>query len=101
MVIYAAILFAGAAPLLLCGFLVYRGTTGLIHSYHQTRVKDKAGYAKAIAKALMGMSIPLVAAGIIGLFDAGILPTLVLLLGLTVAFIFLVRVQKRYNGGVF
>ncbi len=101
MVIYSIILFAVAALLIVFGILIYRGKTGLIHSYHQAHVTDKAGYAKAFGKALFVFSLPLLVAGVVGLFFTNFIPTLVLLLGLCLAFISFVQVQRRYNGGLF
>lgn len=101
MPVYALIMYAAAAALAVVGILVYRGNTGLIHAYHQTRVKDKPGYARSVERSLIGLALPLIAAGTLGLFTTSALPALVLIVGLIIAVIPLVRAQKKYNGGVF
>lgn len=101
MIIYAVVMFLTAFILILVGALVYRGRTDLVHSYHQTNVKDKKAYGKALGKALMGMSIPFILAGIIGLFTESILVTIVLLAGIAISFIPFVIVQNKHNGGIF
>ena len=98
---YSVIMFAIAALLFVFAVLIYRGNTRLIHDYHRKRVKDEAAYGRAFGKALACFSIPLIAAGIVGLFTASFLPTAVLLIGIALASIPLIRVQKKYNGGVF
>ncbi len=100
MIVYACILFGVAVLLLVIGMLIFRGNTGLIHAYHQTHVTDKTGYAKAMGRAVMCVGIPPAAAGIAGLFSVGIASTLILLVGLLMAIVPLVRVQKKYNGGL-
>ena len=101
LVVYAVILFIAAVTLLVIGALVYRGKTSLIHAYHQTHVQDKLAYGKAMGKALMGMSIPLLLAGITALFTTSVWPIFILLVGLAVALVPMFLVQKKYNGGVF
>ena len=101
MIVYAVVMFLTAFILILVGALVYRGRTDLVHSYHQTNVKDKKAYGKALGKALMGMSIPFILAGIIGLFTESILVTIVLLAGIAISFIPFAIVQNKHNGGIF
>ncbi len=101
MLAYAVIMYTMAVVMVVLGLMVYRGKTQLIHEYHQRRVKDKTGYAKAMGKVLMGISAPLFCAGTVGLFTESILPTVVLLVGLMLSFIPFFYVQKKYNGGVF
>lgn len=101
MILYSIIMFATSILVIVVGILVFSGKTQLIHDYHQTRVKDKNGYAKAMGKALAGISIPLVITGIIALFTTSALPTLVLIIGLILSFIPVIRTQNKYNGGLF
>ena len=58
-------------------------------------------YGKAMGKALMGIAIPLIIAGVIGLFTTSVLVTVILIVGLVISFIAIFRVQKKYNGGMF
>jgi len=101
MIAFSVIMFAIAALMIVLGWLVYRGRTDLIHSYHQTRVKDKTAYGKAMGKALMGMGVPLIVAGIVGLFTASAWVTVILIAGLILSFIPMFKAQKKYNGGMF
>lgn len=101
MIVYAILLFAAAAALFVVGALVYRGRTGLIHAYHRNRVKDHAAYGRATGKALMGVGVPLLAAGVAALFTTSVWLTALLIIGLFLSFIPLFVVQKKYNGGMF
>ncbi len=92
--------------LLVCGFAVYKGNIGLIHSYHYKNVTDKEGYTKAMGKIIMIMPVFVFAGQAINLFsDAH--PTIeyigssVTLFGVTVCMILLFKVQIKYNGGIF
>lgn len=101
MILYSVIMFVTAVILLIIGALVYRGRTSLIHDYHQTNVKDKTAYGKAMGKALACISIPLVIAGTAALFVTSALPTLILIPSLGFSLIPLFITQKKYNGGLF
>lgn len=101
MIFYSVIMFAVAFILIVVSAYIYRGKTELIHDYHQSQVTDKAGYGKSMGKALAGISVPLIAAGIIGMFNTSVLPTLVLIIGLIISFIPIIIIQKKYNGGLF
>lgn len=101
MIAFSVMMFAVALIMIVLGRLIYKGKTELIHSYHQTKVKDKAAYGKAMGKALTGLGIPLIVAGIIGLFTSSIWVTVILITGLILAFIPIVKVQNKYNGGIF
>ncbi len=101
MIPLSIMMFAVALLMIIIGWFVYKGKTELIHSYHQTRVKDKKAYGMAMGKALMGMAIPLIITGVIGLFTTSVLVTVILIIGLTISFIAIFRVQKKYNGGMF
>lgn len=102
---YSVVMFAVAVLLLVFGVLIYRGNTQLIHSYHQTRVKDKEAYGKGIGKALMVLAAALVVSGIVALLgtEGSVVAAAlgVLFAGITAGFIFLLKVQKKYNNGLF
>ena len=101
MIAFSIIMFAIALLFIVLGILIYRGRTELIHDYHQTRVKDKKAYGRAMGKALIGVSVPMIVSGVIALFTTSALVTVILVVGLTISFIPMVIVQKKYNGGVF
>ena len=95
--LYAIILLGAAIALLMVGALIYRDNTNLIHSDHQARVTDHTKYAKAFGRAIMGLSAPLIASGVAALFGESMLFAILLFAGLAVV----IRVQRKYNGGVF
>lgn len=98
---FSIFMFIIAFIILSVGVLIYSGKTQLIHEYHQRKVIDKKGYGKAFGKAFMGMSVPLIISGIIGLFHISGWIAVILIVGIIIAFIPIVIVQKRYNGGLF
>lgn len=105
MLAYSIIMFSVAALFIVLSIAIYQGKTDLIHSYHQTRVSDKAAYGKAFGKALLVVAISLLLSGAIGLFGASdriaIAAVAVLVIGIGIGTSFLVAVQKKYNKGVF
>lgn len=101
MILFAVIMFATALLLVVLGVLIHGGRTNLIHSYHQSRVKDKAAYGRAMGKMLCGMAVPVAVAGILSLVTTSGWPVAVLIVGMVASFIQLLRVQRRYNGGLF
>ena len=103
MILYAIILLSTAVPVGIIAARIYRGNTDLIHNYHQTGVKDKAGYGKAFGKAMAVIAVAMALSGVISLFGVNAMwpAVAVLEVGLIVGIIAIVRVQKKYNGGVF
>lgn len=103
MTLYAMIMLATASMFGVIAALIYKGKTELIHDYHQTKVKDKPAYGKAFGKALSVMAGAMALSGAVALFGEGAMwwAVTVLLIGLAVGMIAIVRVQKKYNGGVF
>ena len=95
------IMFAVAVLFFFIGRSIYRGNTDMIHDYHQTKVNDKAAYGKAFGKAMFTISAAMAASGLVALFDEGLLPILILFLGLTLGIIQIILVQKKFNNGVF
>ena len=84
---------------------IYKGKTGLIHDYHQTKVTDQAAYGKAFGKAMFVVSASLFLSGIISLFGASEviakIAVVVLFIGLFIGIAWIVAVQMKYNKGVF
>ena len=107
MLAYSILMFVIAALFLVFGILIQKGNTKLIHDYHQTRVKeeDKREYGKAFAKAMYSIVLTLVLSGVVALFGETktivAASTIILLVGLIASFVLIVKVQKKYNGGMF
>ena len=105
MILYSIILFIVTVPMVKVSLAIYRGKTDLIHDYHQTKVTDKAAYGKAFGKAMLVVSGSLLLSGILGLFGdsqpIAMTAVTVLFVGLTIGIAGIVRVQKKYNQGVF
>ena len=103
MVAYAVIMFTVSALFAVFSVLIYNGKTELIHDYHQTNVKDKLAYGSAFGKALSVLAETMALSGVVALFGEGAMwwAVAVLLIGFAVGMIAIVRVQKKYNGGVF
>ena len=103
MLAYFLIMLFCALTVFVVALLIYRGNVGLVHTYHTARVKDKPAYGRAMGKVLFLLAGVLLLAGTVGLFSdpASFLPTGILLGGMGLWLIPLLRVQKKYNGGVF
>ncbi len=103
MLVYAILMFLVAVVFAVVSVAIYKGKTDLIHDYHQTKVTDKSAYGKAFGKALGVMASTMALSGVIALFGESAMwaAVAVLLIGLAVGIIAIVRVQKKYNGGVF
>lgn len=103
MLIYAIIMLATAAVFGVVAMQIYKGKTDLIHDYHQTRVTDKTGYGKAFGKAMAVIAAAMGLSGVVSLFGEAVkwIPVAVLAVGLFIGIFAIVRVQKKYNCGVF
>lgn len=105
MIFYSIIMFLTAALTGGIGIAIYRGKTGLIHEYHQTRVTDKAAYGKAFGKALSVIAAGCMLSGIISLSGdsetAAMIAVSILFAGLLIGIALIIAVQKKYNNGIF
>ena len=103
MVIYAMIMFAVAAVFGVVAVQLYKGKTELIHDYHRNNVTDKAGYGNAFGKAMAVIAAATGLSGAISLFGESVMwcAVAVLLIGLIAGVLAIIRVQKKYNGGIF
>ena len=107
MIAYSIIMLVTAVLFLVFGIAVYKGNTKLIHDYHQANIKESEQheYGRAFAKGMFAICATLFVSGIIALFgeEGFIVATSlsVLTVGLIVSVIILVKVQKKYNGGLF
>ena len=100
MILFAIIMLLTAAVFGVLAVLIYRGKTDLIHDYHQTKVQDKAGYGKAFGKAMAVIAVALALSGVIALLLVWLAMT-VLAVGMVAGIVWICRVQKKFNGGVF
>ena len=102
---YSILMFMISLAFIILSILIYKGNTSLIHSYHQTKVKDKAAYGKAFGKALFVVAVAPFTSGIVGLLGdsqtIAIIAVLVLIVGIVVGFSCISAVQKKYNKGLF
>ena len=103
MLVYAILMFVLAIIFVIIAALIYNGKTNLIHDYHQTKVKDKAAYGKAFGKAMGVLPGSMVVSGLIALFYEGMMLCAIgaLVLGLLDSIVMILRVQKKYNNGLF
>ena len=107
MLIYTIITLAVSIPFVWLGIRINRGDLYLIHDYHQKNVKEeeKTAYGKAFSKGMFGMAASMILSGVVAMFGESksfmIASLVVLLLGFAFSIAVLLRVQKKYNGGVF
>ena len=105
MLVYSVFMFIFSAIFIVLAAMVYSGRTDLIHDYHQSRVSDKAAYGKSFGKAMFIVAAAPLLSGITALFGASRIilgaSVSVLLIGLGVGLGCIVKVQKKYNGGIF
>jgi len=103
MVIYSIVMFAVSALFAVLSYLIHKGKTDLIHDYHQTKVADKSAYGKAFGKALTVIAGAMALSGVIALFGESAMwgAVAVLLCGLAIGIVAIIRVQRKYNSGVF
>ena len=103
--VYSVIMLIVAAGLIAVGAAIYAGRTGLIHSYHQKRVTDQAGYGRAMGRGLIVMGVFFNLSAILSLFwrtDAGAgWSVAIMMLGIAVGIGLMVYAQKKYNKGIF
>ena len=101
---FAGIMYGFAILFIVFGILIYRGKTNLIHSYHQTKVKDKEGYGKAFGKTFGCSSLTFMISGSIPLImntESSIVFAIVVFGCFFLLFLFLIfKVQKKYNNGI-
>lgn len=89
---------------MILGFLIWkRGKINLIMHYHQENVKDCEGYGRGMGKTFIALGIVILLTGIIWLFDnlsewisIGFPMT-----GFVVCIVQMIRIQRKYNEGVF
>lgn len=105
MLVYSLIMFLSTALLMLVSIAIYKGKTNLIHSYHQTKVADKSAYGRAFGKALFIVAMAPLFSGVIGLLGSSdtmaVIAVAILIIGIVIGMGFIVKVQMKYNKGIF
>lgn len=107
MIIYSVLMFVSAIVFLSFGIAIYKGNTKLIHDYHQTKVKEseKKDYGKAFSKGIFLISISLALSGSVALLGDSVhiigFATSILFLGMIISFVILLKVQSKFNQGLF
>ena len=103
MIIYSIILIAVAIVLAVIAIRINKGQTDLIINYHQSRVKpeEKLRYARDFSKGIFCLSGTMLIAGITVLITKVLIADIILVAGIIISIVILVRVQNRYNKGVF
>ena len=105
MYLYSIIMFAVAALFTGISIAIYKGKTNLIHDYHQTNVTDKKAYGKAFGKAMFVLSGAMLFSGVVALLGetdtVALIAVAVLIAGMSVGFVCIFAVQKKYNNGIF
>ncbi len=105
MIAYSVIMFLFGAVFFALGILIYRGKTELIHSYHRTKVSDRAGYGRAFGRAMLLIALSVILSGIIGLFASSravaAAAVATLIIGLAAGIACIIAVQFKYNKGIF
>ena len=100
MLIYALILFAASVPCFYVAAALRRGKADLIMEHHQTKVKDKAAYAKAFSLPLFLIAVSMVLSGLFGLLDMPSLSMVLLMSGILAAIVWIIGIQVKFNGGI-
>ena len=101
MILFAVIMFLTAALFAVLAVQICKGKTDLIHDYHQKNVTDKAGYGKAFGKVMGAMAGGFALSGLLALLNWMTISMCVLFGGLGAGIVLLLKVQKRYNNGLF
>ena len=103
MLIYAILMLVMAIVFAIIATQIYKGKTKLIHNYHQTKVQNKAAYGKAFGKAMSILPASMTLSGLLAVVNAQwmVYAVGVLLLGLVAGVAVILKVQKKYNGGLF
>ena len=88
---------------LVLGVKIRKGNTKLIHDYHQTHIKesDLLEYGKEFSNGMFTLTGALLLSGILYLIGSPIGAIGILFAGILVSVLIFVKVQKKYNGGIF
>ncbi len=95
-----------AILLVVSGICIRAGHITLIHSYHYTRVTDREGYCKAMAKPMILMGVVVFLGGSLLLLRSvhpivEIISSVIILGGCAGCVVWLFKEQYKYNNGLF
>lgn len=94
-----------AVLFLIVGIAIRKGHVSLIHAYHYKNVTDFDGYTREMGNAVIYMSIPISVNAFLNLFAhikaMGIIGGVLLIAGLILCFVYIFKIQVKYNGGLF
>ncbi|SMP72745.1 DUF3784 domain-containing protein [Anoxynatronum buryatiense] len=86
------------------GFLIWKKEKiSLIHSYHYTKVKEenKKAYTEQMGKGVTIIGFGIIVTGVIGYVTKTTYDWIFFVLCFVLGFVFIIKAQKKYNGGMF
>ncbi len=107
MIIYSLIMAATGIAFLVIGIAVRHGRADLIHDYHQRNIDPSlmGSYCRELSVGLLGICVSCFASGAISLLGKTrsmmLLSVGALFAGFAVSIVILLKVQKKYNNGLF
>ncbi len=98
--------FMVAVLLVASGLCIRAGHITLIHSYHYARVTDRYGYCEAIGKSTICMGIVAFIGGCVSLLSSvhpvvEVICSVITLGGSVACILWMLKIQMKYNGGLF
>lgn len=105
MIVFSVLLFTFSVLMILVGAFVCNGKFEVLYDFYLGAATDIKEYSKSYGIAMMCMSIPCIACGVLQLIKPEIpfviIALCILVIGLAVGYVFFDRIQKKYNGGMF
>ena len=105
MILYAILLTVFGVLMIIGGLRIYFTGVEYIYDYYTADVTDPAAYGCANGLALLLFALPTLICGVLQLLIQTNLMVYisiaVLVVALFVSFYFFLRIQKKYNGGMF
>ena len=105
MIVYSVFLFLFSVMLISVGICVMLGRYDMMYDYYISHTNDLKGYTRAHGIAMICMSLPLIACGVLFLLKPAMLLSLIglgiLVLGIVGGYVAFYQIQKKYNGGMF
>jgi len=86
------------------GILIWKKEKiSLIHSYHYKKVKEenKKAYTEQMGKGISILGFGMILTGILNYTLNTILGWIVLVISFVLGFAFIIKAQKKFNGGIF
>lgn len=105
MIVFSVLLFTVSALMIVAGAFICSGKYEALFDFYLGGATDIKAYSKAYGIAMMCMSIPCIACGVLQLLTPEIpfviIAIAILVVGFAVGYVFFNRIQKKYNGGMF